>query len=129
LGLSKSERIKHKKDFNKIYSEGKPLYSKSKKLKILFYIESSVNNSGIKAAFVVSKRAGKAYWRNRVKRLLREAYRMNKIDLLNFCRESDKLLYVIFSPNLVNQKIHKKIGLHFFLADMQGLIKQLKSKI
>jgi ribonuclease P protein component len=129
FSLSKNERVKLKRDFQKIYSKGKILYSSQKKIKVNYYWESSVNESGIKAAFVVSKRTGKAFWRIRVKRLLREAYRLNKLPLYNFCTSNNLLLLISFSPNVLNQKKNKNIGLDFIQQDVVELLGKVKSKL
>ncbi len=68
FSLSKNERVKLKKDFQKVYTERSFFYSSHNKIKLNYYLESSVNEFGIKAAFVVSKKAGNAVWRNRIKR-------------------------------------------------------------
>lgn len=129
FSLSKNERIKLKRDFQKVYTKGKILYSSQKKIKVNYYLESSVNEGGIKAAFVVSKKAGNAVWRNRVKRLLREAYRTNKLLLKDLCISKNQLLLMIFSPNIINQKQNKKIKLDLILDDLIGLLDKMKSKV
>ena len=129
FGLSKSERVKLKNDFQKIYTRGKILYSSQNKIKVIYYLESSVNEGGIKAAFVVSKRAGNAVWRNRVKRLLRVAYRNYKMPLQQACSSNNLQLLLSFSPNNLNQKQNKKINLEYILDDFVDLLENVKSKI
>lgn len=129
FGLSKNERVKLKDDFQKIYSNGKVLYSTQSKVKVIYYLESSVNDCGIKAAFVVSKRAGNAVWRNRVKRLFRVAYRNNKMPLLQTCSSKNLRLILSFSPINLNQKQHKKVKLDDIFNDFVGLLDKVKNKI
>ena len=129
FGLSKSERVKLKNDFQKIYTRGNVLYSSQNKVKVIYYLESSVNESGIKAAFVVSKRAGNAVWRNRVKRLFRVAYRNHKIPLKQVCVSNNLQVLLSFSPNNLNQKQNKKINLDFILDDFMELLEKVKYKI
>ncbi len=129
FGLSKNERVKLKDDFQKIYTYGKVLYSTQSKVKVIYYLESSVNDCGIKAAFVVSKRAGNAVWRNRVKRLFRVAYRNNKMPLNQICTSKNIRLIFSFSPINLNQKQNKKIILDDILNDFVGLLDKVKSKI
>lgn len=129
FGLSKSERVKLKNDFQKIYTKGKVLYSSQNKVKVIYYLESSVNESGIKAAFVVSKRAGNAVWRNRIKRLFRAAYRNYKLPLQQICSSNNLLLLLSFSPNNLNQKSNNKINLDEILNDFIELLEKVKVKI
>jgi ribonuclease P protein component len=129
FSLSKNERIKLKKDFQKVYTKGKILYSSQNKLKVSYYWESSVNESGVKAAFAVSKKAGNAAWRNRVKRLLRETYRTNKFLLYDLCLSKNLLLLIIFSPNVLNQKLNRKIYLGNFSDDFNDLLVKVKRKV
>ena len=129
FSLSKNERVKLKRDFQKVYTRGKILYSSQSRIKVNYYLESSVNESGIKAAFVVSKKAGNAVWRNRVKRLFREAYRNNKLSLNELCSSKNLQLLVSFSPVKLNQKQNKKIKLDFILHDFVGLLDKVKSKV
>ena len=127
--LSKKEKLKSKKNFQKVYLKGQILFSSQKKIKANYYFESSLNEKGIKAAFVVSKKAGNAVWRNRVKRLFREAFRTFKNELLDKCISNNQLLLIIFSPNLLNQKNNKKIKLDFIIHDFVDLIYKMKSKV
>ena len=129
FGLSKSERVKLKIDFQKIYTRGKVLYSSQNNVKVIYYLESSVNESGIKAAFVVSKRAGNAVWRNRIKRLFRVAFRNYKIPLQQVCSSNNLRVLLSFSPNNLNQKHNKKINLDEILNDFIELLEKVKVKI
>ena len=53
FGLSKSERIKRKKIFNLVYSEGTALYSNNNRFKAIYYIVENSEKPGIKTAFAV----------------------------------------------------------------------------
>lgn len=127
--FSKEERLRQKKDFQKVYSNGKILSSINNKLKVNYYFESSVNESGVKAAFVVSKKNGNAVWRNRIKRILRAAYRINKPQFIEYCVNNNFLLYLIFSPKTLNQKLNKNIDQKFILDDLVDLLQKVKIKI
>lgn len=63
-------RIKKQADFKKLFSKGKRLYSPS--LTVL-YFPSKKTRMGIS----VGKKHGKACKRNKIKRLIREAFRKN----------------------------------------------------
>ncbi|MFA8342315.1 MAG: ribonuclease P protein component [Rhodothermaceae bacterium] len=127
--LSKIERLTRKKDFDLVYSTGRTLYSKKRKLKVTFVTRNVVERPGVKFAVGVSKRAGNAVWRNRVKRLLRESYRLNKHSLIEKLEETEKELLVVFSPNSINQKRHKHIKLDYIYDEVIYLIEQLGKSI
>ena len=72
--LGPLERIRKKKDFDLIYSQGKRFHGK---YLILIYI--SRREAGIsRMSAVVSKRHGSAVRRNKIKRQLRTLFRRNK---------------------------------------------------
>jgi len=76
--FTKKERLHLTKDFKKVYELGNTYHSK--KL-VLFVLPTS--NSIRRIGFVVGKKIGKAVKRNKVKRLLREVYRLNKNSLIS----------------------------------------------
>jgi len=69
--LKREERIRTKRDFNRLFSSGERIQSKS-----LSIVWSAARER--KVGFVVNRRVGSAVERNRVKRLLRETYRRNR---------------------------------------------------
>ena len=70
-GLGKTEIIRGKREFASLFSAGK----RTKCGNLLFiYLPSTVTRAG----FIASKKIGGAVKRNKVKRIIREAYRMNK---------------------------------------------------
>ena len=75
--LSYSEKLKSKKAISQLFSNGSVITSFP--LRLIFIKSTFHNNVAIKSSFSVSKRNFKhAVARNRIKRLLREAYRKNK---------------------------------------------------
>lgn len=71
--FTRQERLTKKREFEKVFQEGKVI----KNGKIVLYVMP--NSLGVsRLGLVVSKKVGNAVRRNRVKRLLREAYRLNK---------------------------------------------------
>jgi len=124
-GLSKSERIKSKNDFEKVFSVGKKIYSSDKRFKATYFFDTINERGLVKAAFAVHKRAGKAVWRNRVKRLLRESYRLNKHLLNDSLNLSERNLFVVFAPNTINEKIASKIKLNEVMPAMIDLMNKL----
>ena len=110
-GLSSGERIKSKKDFNELYTSGKILISSDQKIKAIYLIKEN-SEKIVKIAAVVSKKLGKAVWRNRVKRLIKEAYRLNKQEIISSSINAGKNIKLIFSAYALSEKKNKKIGLN-----------------
>lgn len=129
FGLSKKERIKKKKEFNTVYSSGTTLFSESKKFKVVFSVTRNDETPGIKVAFGVFKKAGNAVWRNRVKRLMRESYRLNKLFLFSKCKLKSCSLLMVFSPNTINSKKNKSITLAEVEPEIVDLMKKIEAKI
>lgn len=119
-GLSASERIKSRKGFELVYTQGEILLSSDKKIRANFLILTNSKKAGSLFGVAVSKKLGNAVWRNRVKRLIREAYRLNKKSLIDKSSNQSSLLMVIFSPQ-INQKSNKKVT----LSDVEGPIKEI----
>lgn len=129
FGLSKKERIKNKKEFDLVYTAGEYFISPSQKLKALYFIDRNSERVGIKTAYAVSKKAGNAVWRNRVKRLLRESYRLNKEKIIAECSSKSIGLLIVFSAYTINQRNSKKILLKDVRNDVVDLMNMIKSKL
>ena len=75
--LSKEERLKSQKQIELLFEKGSAITKFP--FKLLYLSSNEENASSIRAGFVVPKRNFKsAVKRNRIKRLLREAYRTDK---------------------------------------------------
>lgn len=127
FGLLKEERIKSKKQFDHLYSTGKKIISKNKRLKAVYNLTDSPGAGEVKIAVAIHKKSGTAVWRNRFKRVIREAYRLNKHEILDDAKSKSKLLLIAFSSNSLNQKSFKKIKLDDVMPDVIDLIGQIKS--
>ena len=129
FGLSSEERIKSRKDFQQIYSSGKIFFSNQKIIKALFIIEENSKLPGVKIAAAVFKKAGNAVWRNRLKRLIKESYRLNKEIILSSAQEKKLLLKIIFSPNLLYQKKNKNLKLKIIMPEVVDIMQKIKGMI
>lgn len=127
--LSRKERIKSKKLFDTIYSQNNLIVSNDQKVKAVFVIEKQAENIPVKVTEAVSKKTGNAVWRNRVKRLLRESYRVNKFLLVDRCLEKNISLAVVFSPYFLNQKRNPILQLSDVLPGMLDVINKIRSSI
>ena len=76
LGLPRSRVLKKKKDFQAVYSRGK---SYANRFLVLYVFRS--NGFQGKVGFAAGKKLGNAVKRNRIKRLLRESYRMHQSEI------------------------------------------------
>ncbi len=128
-GISKKERIKKKREFEAVYSKGKVIISESGKFKANYLLLENQKQPLLKVAFAVSRKAGNAVWRNRIKRLLRESYRLNKQSLFEKVTENKVQVFVIFSPNNVNKIKFKKIYLRDVQPEVTMLLGKIKDKI
>ena len=76
-GLKKRERLLSPRDFSRVFKEGKRLHTRS------FLVTVRKNGLGVKRLGVsVSSEVGGAVKRNRLKRLIREFFRLNKHEIL-----------------------------------------------
>ncbi len=130
-GLSPEERIKSKKDFDELYSSGKILISSDKKIKAIYLIKesSSGGEEGVKIAAVASKKLGNAVWRNRIKRLIKEAYRLNKQEIILSAFKAGKNIKLIFSAHTLNEKKNKKIGLNEIVPGVLEAMSSIKKTL
>jgi ribonuclease P protein component len=124
-GLKASERIKRKKKIERIFKEGKVFISESKKLRATFLLQKSNNKPTVQFGVAVHKKAGSAVWRNRLKRLIREAYRKNKTLLSQFSIDNKLLIYLIISPSYLNQSSSQKLS----LSDIEPVVIKLIIKV
>tara|TARA_R110002050_G_scaffold16719_1_gene50461 strand:+ start:113211 stop:113642 length:432 start_codon:yes stop_codon:yes gene_type:complete len=100
---SRTEKLKSKILFEKLFSEGKNLTIYPLRL---VYVKTELKDGVlIKVGVSVSKRKFKsAVKRNRIKRVLREAYRHNKSMLFNNSLANYALLFLYLGKELPNSK-------------------------
>ncbi len=127
-GLPSFERIKSKKDFECIFKDGNVVYSSDNKIKVFYLYNITDKNCGVKFAVAVYKKSGNAVWRNRVKRLIRTAYRLNNKQLKKTCSKKKILVKIVFSLNTINQKKAQKIKLSDLNNAVTDIIHKVNSK-
>lgn len=128
FSLTRKERVKKKRDFEKIYSSARVLFSSDRLIKVHFLLVVN-EDPGIKIAAAVSKKSGKAVWRNRVKRLIKESYRVNKKPLLEIVLKKKINLLLVFSPNRLSETINKKIYLRSISPGVVDLMNKIIQQI
>ncbi len=129
FSLSRNERVRKKKDFDRIFNYGKITYTSDYLLKAIFIIDTDAEKSGVKIAAAVSKKAGKAVWRNRVKRLIKEAFRINKHLILDVIKEKNNSVSIVFVPNKLNETSNLKVKLSDIVPGVVELIKKISKQI
>ena len=93
--LGKNERLKSRKQTEKLFATGKK-FSRGN-LRVFYLAELNESNKGLLfGAGVSTKNFKKATDRNRVKRLIRESFRLQKIELKTFTSGKNLKLDVFF---------------------------------
>jgi ribonuclease P protein component len=111
--LEKKSLLRKNKNFQKVYKAGKSYANKE----LVIYVVPNKNEER-RVGFAAGKRLGNAVKRNRVKRLLRETYRLNQhrlcngVDLIIVGRQSllDKKLPAVISSFLSLSKRAKIVA-------------------
>lgn len=129
FSLSRNERVRKKKDFDRIFNYGKIVYTSDYLLKAVFIIDFNVESGDVKIAAAVSKKAGKAVWRNRVKRLIKEAYRHNKQLISENVKEKKISVNIVFASNKLNEISNSKVKLNNIVPGIVELIKKISQLI
>lgn len=109
----KKDKLKSKKSIERLFNEGKSVTVYP--LKLIFLQTEFEDNSILKTGVSVSKRLHKtAVARNKIKRLLREAYRLNKPLYFNNSSTSYAFMILYLSKDGTNfDEIDNKMKLLF----------------
>jgi ribonuclease P protein component len=102
FGFSKAERLKSRKQIDTLFAEGKPLSAFP--IRAIYRFSPAAGKPGLLVGVTASKKYFKrAVDRNRVKRLLREAYRLQKEELLQKVNESgmDGRVFFIYTDRTI----------------------------
>ena len=129
FGLPAGERIKSRTDFANLYGSGKIIISDDKKIKAIYILDDQAQNGNIQIAAVVPGKAGNAAWRNRIKRLIRVSYRLNKENLYNLCLLKNLVLKIIFSPYRFNEKNNRLIVIDDIMPGIKDVLVKLERSL
>lgn len=95
FSLKKAERLSSKKIIDKLFAEGDSILQYP--LKMVFLKTEIPTKNPVQTGFTASKRSFKrAVARNKIKRLLREAYRLNKHIICNEVSNEQLALFILF---------------------------------
>jgi ribonuclease P protein component len=123
FSYSKEEKLKGRKLVQELFSKGKTFTVYPVKV---FYMQPDVKlNNAVKAGVGTSARHfKKAVDRNRIKRLLREIYRIEKIPLHEYLKSSGKQVVIFFLYVDKSMPEYSELKTKMHLA-LHKLIKQL----
>lgn len=120
--------LKTNSEFELVYKRGSFIVSPDKKLKASYLIIPENKEKKIRIGLSVSSKKGNSVWRNRIKRIIKEALRSYDYLLNDIVKQVNTGLWIIFSPHLIDQTNYKKV----FLKDIQkaafDILIQLKLK-
>lgn len=123
--LSKSEILRGKQNFQRIYSLGKKIYKN--KITCIYLIEKKETpENKIQVGFSVNRKIKLAVLRNRLKRLMREAFRLNK-NILNFEAVKHYNIFLIFYFHKILE--NKKIKFQDVAEEIISILKQVSEEI
>jgi ribonuclease P protein component len=102
--LSKSERLSWERHINRLFTEGQSFLAFPLRVVFLFPGDDGFSASASILVSVSKKRFKRAVKRNRIKRQIREAYRVRKYGLIQPLQEKGKNLWIAFL--YVDTRIH-----------------------
>jgi len=129
FGLSAQEKIKSRKDFEELYSKGIILFSSTKKIKAVYIIDQNPIAPGVKISVAIGHKSGNAVWRNRVKRLLRESFRLNKHIIIKKAKDFSFFIRIIFLPYSINMRKNKNIYLNDIMPDVIDIMSRISINV
>lgn len=92
--LGRDKIFRGKREFNKVYSQGRSFANRE----MVLYVLENADLRG-RVGFAAGKKLGGAVVRNRVKRLLREAFRLNQYNVKPNCA-----IILVGRKNLIDAK-------------------------
>ncbi len=129
FGLSAFEKLKSRREIKKVISSGTTIFSADKKIKAIYLIEETEKKTTVQITAAVFKKLGCAVWRNRLKRLIRESYRLSKKNLVEISTQKKKQVKIIFSPQNINEQTNKHVKFNEIMSGMFDVIKKIEKRI
>ena len=117
--FTKTEKLRSKKLIDLLFKEGKAI--KKKSVKCLYLIPTEKIDSPLQVMISVPKRLFKrATDRNLIKRRIREAYRLNKNSLVQFCREENRqlILAILYQNTAIAEYKTLEIEIKKIIAEL-----------
>jgi ribonuclease P protein component len=124
FGFPKHQRLSSKKCIENLFSSGKNHFSYP--LKAIYIItDFQTNEANMEAVFVVPKKKfKKAVVRNSIRRKMREAFRLNKNELIEVCKTKSKQISIAFIFSATEAKSFNQIQLA-----TQNIFKEISKEI
>lgn len=112
--LGKNERLKSRKQIEQLFKDGQRFMIPP--FRVFYSFHNNIESNYLQAGFAASSRVFKtAVERNRVKRLTKEAYRLQKNELQGLLKEQNRKLNVFFiytgKEMPVWPEVYKSLGL------------------
>ena len=112
--LPRSRMIKKRSDFQRVYHKGK---SFANHYFVIYVFRDYSDKLNGKVAFAAGKKLGNAVTRNRVKRILRELYRLNQHQL-----RKDRAVLIVGREPLTKVKSTMVVGQFLSLAKKADIV-------
>jgi len=127
--VKKIDRLKSDKDFELVFKKGTAIISEDRKLKAKYFFSNKTENKTVQLGVSVAAKKGNSVWRNRIKRILREALIKEKETLAGIANQKNKNLLIIFSPYSLNQNSSIKTYLREINPAVLDILNKLKFSI
>ena len=127
--VKKIDRLKSDKDFELVFNKGTAIISEDRKLKAKYFFSNKTENKTVQLGVSVAAKKGNSVWRNRIKRILREALIKEKETLAGIANQKNKNLLIIFSPYSLNQNSSIKTYLREINPAVLDILNKLKFSI
>jgi len=127
--LKKSEILRGKRIFESIFEDGRRIRSEHIQGIVLDAPGRDPDSPGILVAAVVPTAAGNAAWRNRVRRMIREAYRNNKEIIRPSGERPDRTLNVVFLWSPRTRPAPVTVPYPLVLEEITGLLHRIREQL